>query len=283
MGQMDDDLLSIGHFARLTGVSVGALRHYDELDILRPADVDRFTGYRRYRREQVETGRLIARLRDLEVPLDEIRLVLAADDPALQRRRIADHRSRIEARINRLTRVLHVLGQLSTGREPIVSESITTDTAATELDTAAHRRIGVDLFNFTWTLIEKADRTPAETDEMIHAAHASRYHWSKAGTNANLGRGEWQIARVYSVLGRGEPATWHAARCLAYAEAAVAAGEADDWDMPSAYEGSARAAAVSGRLDEARDWRDRARAALVDIKDPADREVIAGDIATLPI
>ena len=198
---MDDDLLSIGRFARLTGISVGALRHYDELDLLRPADVDRFTGYRRYRREQVETGRIIARLRDLEVPLDEIRLVLAADDPALQRRRIAEHRSRIEARINRLTRVLHVLGQLSTGREPIVSDSITTDTATTELDAAAHRRLGVDLFNFTWTLIEKADRTPAETDEMIHAAHASRYHWSKAGTNANLGRGEWQIARVYSVLG----------------------------------------------------------------------------------
>lgn len=62
------------------------------------AEVDPFTGSRRYRREQVDVGRAVARLRDLEVPLDEIRLVLAADDPVLQRRRIADHRSRIEAR-----------------------------------------------------------------------------------------------------------------------------------------------------------------------------------------
>jgi hypothetical protein len=118
---------------------------------------------------------------------------------------------------------------------------------------------------------------------MIHAAHASRYHWSKAGTTVNLGRGEWQIARVYSVLGRGEPATWHAARCLAYAEAAIAAGEADDWDLAAAFEARARAAAVAGDVVDAAAWRAKASSALAGIKDPADREVIEGDIATLPI
>lgn len=278
---MDDDLLPIGRFARLGGLSIGALRHYDELDLLRPAEVDRFTGYRRYRREQLETARAIGRLRDLEVPLDEIRLVLAADDPADQRRRMAEHRARIEARINRLQRVLHVLGQLSAGKEPLVSE--TTTTAAPELDAAAHRRLGVDLFNFTWTLIEKPDRTPAETDEMIHAAHASRYHWSKAGTTVSLGRGEWQIARVYSVLRRAEPALWHAARCLAYVEAAIAAGDAEDWDLPAAREAMARAAAVAGDQAEAIRWRDLAREALAAIEDPADRELIEVDLATLPV
>ncbi|MBI2762400.1 MAG: hypothetical protein HYX54_01395 [Chloroflexi bacterium] len=81
-----------------------------------------------------------------------------------------------------------------------------TDAEATaarrELEAATHRRLGVELFNHVWTLIEKPDRTASEIDDMIHAAHASRYHWSKVGTSANLGRGEWQIARVYSVLGR---------------------------------------------------------------------------------
>ena len=70
---MADDLLSIGQFARLSGLSVGALRHYDELDLLRPAAVDPFTGYRRYRPEQVETAQVIGRLRELEMSLDEIR------------------------------------------------------------------------------------------------------------------------------------------------------------------------------------------------------------------
>lgn len=46
----DPDLLVIGRFARLVGLSVGALRHYDDLDIMRPASVDPETGYRSYRR-----------------------------------------------------------------------------------------------------------------------------------------------------------------------------------------------------------------------------------------
>src|SRR5512146_238283 len=94
----DPDLIPIGRFARLAGLSIGALRHYDELDLLRPADVDPFTGYRRYRREQVEIALTIRRLRDLELPIDEIRAVLAADDPAEQRSLLARHRARVEAR-----------------------------------------------------------------------------------------------------------------------------------------------------------------------------------------
>jgi hypothetical protein len=195
---------------------------------------------------------------------------------------VAEHRSRVEARINRLQRVLHVLGQLSAGKEPLVPDPTATATTP-DLDAAAHRRLGVDLFNHTWPLIEKADRTPAETDEMIHAAHASRYHWSKAGTTVNLARGEWQVARVYSVLGRAEPALWHAGRCLAYVEAAIAEGVAEDWDLAAAREAMARAAAVAGDEAEAIRWRDLAREALAAIADPADRELIEGDLATLPL
>jgi DNA-binding transcriptional MerR regulator len=286
MAAMDaDDLLPIGRFARLTGLSIGALRHYDELDLLQPADVDRVTGYRRYRREQLEPARLIARLRDLEVPLDEIRLVLATDDPAARRLRVEAHRARVDARINRLQRVHHVLGQLSQGKEPLVPDADATTPVALDLDldAAAHRRLGVALFNRVWALIEKADRSPAEIDEMIHAAHASRYHWSQAGSTVNLGRGEWQIVRVYSVLRRSEPALWHAGRCLAWVEAAIAAGEAEDWDLAAAREGMARAAGIAGDEAEARRWRDLAHEALAAIEDPADRELIEGDLATLPL
>lgn len=152
-----------------------------------------------------------------------------------------------------------------------------------ELDAAAHRRLAVALFNHVWTILSRADRTPAEVDEMIHAAHASRHHWSKAGTAVNLGRGEWQVSRVYAVLGRGEPARWHAARCLTYVEAAAAAGEAEDWDLAAAGEAMARAAAVAGDRDEAAAWRDRARAAVAGVADPEDRAVIEADLATLPI
>ena len=278
-----DDLIPIGRFARLTGLSIGALRHYDELDLLRPADVDRFTGYRRYRPDQVEIARTIGRLRDLEVPIEEIRDVLATDDPADQRRRIGTHERRLQARADRLQRLLHRTRQLSQGREPLMTTG-TASTAIDGLDEATHRQLGKDLFNHTWTLIEKADRSPTETDDMVHAAHASSFHWSRGGgTLANAARGHWQIARVYATLGRGEAATWHAERCLQLVEAALKADVANDWDMAAALEGLARAQAVSGDRAAASETRARARAALDGIADPEDRQLIEQDLESTPV
>lgn len=141
-----------------------------------------------------------------------------------------------------------------------------------------------ELYNHTWTLIELADRTPEQVDEMVNAAHASAWHWSKAGgTLANAARGAWQIARVYAALGRGEPAVWHAQRRVQLAEAAVAAGVADDWDVPAALEGLARAQAVAGDRAAAKATRARALAALDGIADPEDRQLIEQDLATTPL
>ncbi len=75
--------LSIGRFARLSGLSIGALRHYDELDLLRPARVDAETGYRLFERGQLDRALTIARLRNLEMPLEEIRAVLDALQQAI--------------------------------------------------------------------------------------------------------------------------------------------------------------------------------------------------------
>lgn len=283
---MDDDLLSIGRFARLAGLSVGALRHYDELDVLHPADIDRSTGYRRYRRAQLETARTIARLRDLEVPLEEIRDVLAMDDPAEQRRRLAVHRARIVARSDRLTRLLHVVGRMTDGKDPIMTNTVSDPTAATtvELDAATHRRLGVDLYNSTWTLIEKADRTPAETDEMIHRAHASRWHWARAegSTTANLARGEWLCARVYATLGRGEPALSHARRCLEIVESIGEDEGRASWDLAGAYEAMARASFAGGDTASGALWKAKGIEALAAIDNEDDRQPIEADLATLP-
>ena len=275
-----DDLVPIGRFARLTGLSVGALRHYDQLDLLRPARTDPFTSYRLYRRDQLETARTIVRLRDLEVPLETIRELLATDDPADRRRLLREHRTRIEARTFRLQRVLHILGQLTSEDPTAMTTTTTPASEPTELDPATRRKLAADLFYHTWTLLERTDRTPEQVDEMIHSAHASRYHWGEAPDHeaVNLARGEWQCSRVYAVLGRAEPALWHARRCLEINEAA---GNAD-WDIASAYEAMARASLVAGYLAEGATWKDKAVAALDGIADPDDREIVEGDIATLP-
>jgi DNA-binding transcriptional MerR regulator len=270
-----DELIPIGRFARLSGLSVGALRHYDELDLLRPADTDRWTGYRRYRREQLETARTIARLRELELPLDEIRAVLATDDPAERARLLGSHRARVEARSNRLQRVLHQVSELADQRETIVSQPPTPP----DLDAATRRALAVGLFNHVWTLLETPDRTPDQDDEIVHAAHASRYHWGEVGEPLQRAIGEWQVSRVYSTLGRGEPALHHARRCLALAEE----HELERWLFASAFEGLARAYATAGDRATAAEWKRRAEAAAATIDEKEEREIVEGDIATLPV
>lgn len=138
-----------------------------------------------------------------------------------------------------------------------------------------HRRLGVDLFNEVWRLLESRE----DDDRMLHAAHASRFHWGEAPEckPENLARGEWQVSRVYTVLGRGEPAIWHAHRCLEHCEA----NGIGDWDLAYAYEALARAHAVAGN-SEAGEWKAKARAAGDAIADPEDREHFDEDYATLP-
>ena len=71
-------LMSSGEFARASGLSRKALRLYDDLDLLRPAEVDPVSQYRRYLPTQLEQARLVAWLRRLGMPLAKIREVAAA-------------------------------------------------------------------------------------------------------------------------------------------------------------------------------------------------------------
>ena len=122
---------------------------------------------------------------------------------------------------------------------------------------------------------------PSRTPELIHAAHASRYHWGEiADTPARLWRGEWMCARVYAVLGRGEPALWHARRAVTLVEAGGVAVE--DWDRPAIYEAMARASFVAGDAAEGAAWKARAAELAAALADADDREVIERDLATLP-
>ena len=107
---------------------------------------------------------------------------------------------------------------------------------------ADRRQLAVDLFNEVWTLIETPDRSSEDDDRMLHAAHASRFHWGEVGAGVNLARGEWQCARVYSVLGRAEPALHHARRCLEL----CTRHEVEDFDLPYAHELCGRAVILDG-------------------------------------
>lgn len=73
-----DAMLTIGAFARRSRLSPKALRLYDRLGVLTPAEVDEENGYRRYRESQLEAARLVAMLRRLDMPLARVAEILAA-------------------------------------------------------------------------------------------------------------------------------------------------------------------------------------------------------------
>lgn len=155
------------------------------------------------------------------------------------------------------------------------AEAVTTEPP---LGPDAERRLAAQLFNATWDLMDSTDRTPADDDAMIHAAHASRHHWGRVGTPANLARGEWQCSRVYAVLGRAEPCLHHARRVLDICQQ----HGIGSWDLAFSYEALARAHAIAGDAAEARAFTERALAALDDVPDAEDRALVLADLETIP-
>lgn len=87
-------MLSIGEFAGLTGLSVKALRHYDDKGVLTPLEVDDVSGYRRYGEAQVRAGVLARALRDAGVPLPAVADALEA---GTAREALTEHRQRVLA------------------------------------------------------------------------------------------------------------------------------------------------------------------------------------------
>jgi len=101
------------------------------------------------------------------------------------------------------------------------------------------------LFNETWDLLDKKNRTEAETIAMLHKAHASCYLWREAASPLNDARGEWQVSHVYSLLGEGRLALLHGAYSLALCLDNGIGG----FDLAFGYEAVARAYKALG--DEA--------------------------------
>ena len=125
------DLLSIGSFARLTGLTVRAVRHYGELGLLEPAYVDADSSYRYYAPVQLADAEAIKRLRSLELALDEIREILAISETVLVRERLIRHRERVRAMAASTTQILADLERLIEREEPLVAA---TDDVLYELD-----------------------------------------------------------------------------------------------------------------------------------------------------
>ena len=137
-----------------------------------------------------------------------------------------------------------------------------------------HKALGIALYNYVWTFLEMTERTDAENETMVNATHASRYHWGKVGTPREFSIGEWQISRVYSVLGWAEPALFHGRRALRYCEA----NGLGDFMLAYSYEAIARAAAVGNDAALYRATMRIANSAVEGIAEEDDRAMFVQDL-----
>jgi DNA-binding transcriptional MerR regulator len=89
--------VTIGDFSRASHLSVKTLRHYHEVGLLEPSEVDPGNGYRYYAEDQIPVAQVIRRLRGLQMPVAEVKSVLAAPDPEARNGLIVGHLDRLEA------------------------------------------------------------------------------------------------------------------------------------------------------------------------------------------
>ena len=146
-----------------------------------------------------------------------------------------------------------------------------------ELTAQFHKKFAVETFNYVWDLLNKTERTIEEEDSMLHAAHASRFHWEKIGQPVNLARGEWQVARVYTVLGRPKCGLYHARRCLEICEQ----HQIGDFDLAYAYEALARAYLADNKFIEYNYYLRLARQAGEHIADADDKAHFFEDVESI--
>ncbi|WP_217171412.1 MerR family transcriptional regulator [Streptomyces sp. AC512_CC834] len=113
-GAGDGELLTIGAFAARARLSAKALRLYDRMGLLAPAHVDETTGYRYYRAGQTERARLVALLRQLDMPLARVAEVVHADGPGAAAALLDAYWAGVEARVaGQRTLAEYLRGRLS--------------------------------------------------------------------------------------------------------------------------------------------------------------------------
>lgn len=138
-----ENLVPIGRFSKMTRLSVKALRHYDELGLLVPAVVDPSSGYRYYTYEQANRAEAIRTLRSLDMPLEDVREALAADDPLVAAKVLDRHRARLEDEFARHERMLAFLGRLIQRKEGVMPYEVQVKDVPTQHVAAVRKHVSM--------------------------------------------------------------------------------------------------------------------------------------------
>lgn len=153
-----------------------------------------------------------------------------------------------------------------------------TDQLTPEQLNQAQRWFAVECNNRAWSLAAQVERTPAEAQEMLYAAYAAAFHWSKIGQPINGARADVTLAHVHALLGHRDLAQQYAQRCLTFFEH----NEGEDWDIAFAHAELAHAAAVNGERKLHAQHYAAAQARGAAIQDEEDRQIFLAELARIP-
>ncbi len=142
-----------------------------------------------------------------------------------------------------------------------------------------HKQLSAKCFNECWGLIEKADRTAEDTENMLLLADASLWHWKQRADcqPSNLSVGYWQVSRVHALAGQHDMARLFGQKCLAVGQDS----KLSPFYVGYAYEALARAELLAGNSDAAKAHLTKARDELSAIADREERDALEPDIAAL--
>ncbi|HZX05173.1 Clp protease N-terminal domain-containing protein [Kribbella sp.] len=203
-------MLTIGEFARASGLTAKALRLYDELDLLTPAAVDPYNGYRYYTDDQVDQARLVARLRSAAVPLPRIAAIIRAATPQAAADEVLSYWRHVEADRASAREVITSLVALLTGQDNTMAAPEALNITLGELIAGVYEDLP-DADDLT-RIAEARRRARALTDlgeqlvdHYVSEAKLSGASWSDIGdalgTNADKARASDVFAR-YTNLNR---------------------------------------------------------------------------------
>ncbi len=137
-----------------------------------------------------------------------------------------------------------------------------------------HRTFAPRAFNETWGLLDLDELTWEQEEEMMASTFAQRHHWYAVGTARHKAIADWQVSRVFSVLGYAELARRFGERSLAVAKD----NDLDAFVVGFGHEAIARAAAEVDDLATFGEHFSAAKSQLALIEDSEDRAVLESDL-----
>ena len=140
-----------------------------------------------------------------------------------------------------------------------------------------HRYFSATCFNKTWEFIDNPNRTKEDNLSMLQTALASLWHWTQRedAKPQNFSVGNWQVSRVFALLGQADNARRYAEVSLKQSESC------EPFHTGFAYEALARAEMVAGNQALMNAYLAKAREFAEKVEDPDDKEALQGDLASI--